>query len=114
MPRIPALTMSGGKLSEFGGIKAAKEFRIWVHPLQGDDYYYAFKTYNQAKRAYDKAKNATKAQLRKNGVSGFEQILAVVADPKWRKGMSVYKRYREVVVDRNSFKVPKPARKGGG
>lgn len=35
--RIPALTLSGGKLSEFGGLKAVKEFRVWVHPKAGGD-----------------------------------------------------------------------------
>lgn len=105
MPRISALTLSGGKLSEFGGIKAAKEFRIWVHPVKGDDYYYTYKNYGAARKAYEKAKKATKAQMKKQGILRIEQPIAVVANPKWRKGMPSWERYREVIIDKASLKV---------
>jgi hypothetical protein len=36
---IPALTLSGGTLRK---LSDAKEFRVWVHPKSGDDFYHRF------------------------------------------------------------------------
>jgi hypothetical protein len=38
---IPALTLSGGRLKRFAD---AKEYRVWVHPRSGDDFYYSFQS----------------------------------------------------------------------
>lgn len=84
MARIPGLTLSGGKLSEFGGLKAVKEFRVWIHPGKGDDYYYAYKTLEGAVRKYRSFR--TRA----------EHPLAVVWDKR-------YKKYREVKIDKKSL-----------
>lgn len=78
MPRIPALTLSGGKLSDFGGHKAAREYRFWVHPGRGDDYYYAYKTYSGA--------TAGRARIAKRlSASRIEKVIAVVYDAKYKK-----------------------------
>jgi len=89
--RIPALTLSGGKLSQFGGLKAVKEFRIWVHPKSGgDDYYYVYKTIDGARSGY--------SRLKKNkSFARVEIPCAVVRDKR-------YKKYREVVIDKASRK----------
>jgi len=76
--KIPALTLSGGLLSKFGGTEAVKEYRVWVHP-NGDDYYFRYKDLKEAIRESVKMK-------------GAEKPLAVVWDKKQKK-------YREVVID---------------
>ena len=42
-PKPNALTLSGGRLSDFGGLRAVKEYRIWFHPTEGDDFYFQAK-----------------------------------------------------------------------
>lgn len=84
MARIPALTLSGGRLSEFGGIKAVKEFRVWVHPAKGDDYYFAFKTLTGAVKKHRSMRARS------------EPPIAVVYDKRYRK-------YREVVINKKSL-----------
>ena len=79
--QIPALTLSGGKLSEFGG--KALEYRVWVHPKEGSDSYYRFDSLQEA------SEGAT--YLRKTGKYAKVEIpLAVVKS----KG-----RFREVAVN---------------
>ena len=89
--RIPALTLSGGKLSEFGGLKAVKEFRVWVHPKAGDVFYYVYRTHAAAKSGQKLAAKQGRA----------EKPIAVVWDIKHGK-------YREVMIDKL---VPKTRRK---
>ena len=92
MPRIPALTLSGGKLSEFGGHKAAKEYRVWCHPAKGgDDYFYPFKTFAGAKNAYSRLASRKKSM----GIIRVETPCAVVFDSRYHK-------YREVVIDKKA------------
>jgi hypothetical protein len=85
--RIPALTLSGGALSKFGGKKAVKEYRVWVHPKGGgDDYYYSFKV----EADIPSIRRALAGEAKKG--NKIEKTLAVVWDKK-------NKRYREVVID---------------
>jgi len=91
---IPGLTLSGGKLSKFGGHKAVRQYRVWVHPKRGgDDSYYAYSPSQVKKRGgYSTLVAATK-RLRKSGrYARVEEPLAVVWDKR-------YKKYREVVID---------------
>ena len=78
--QIPALTRSGGTLKS---LKDAKEFRVWVHPKKGDDYYYASPKVARAialgERAFSKKE-------------GYVEIpLAVIWDKK-------HQDYREVQI----------------
>ena len=83
--RIPALTLSGGKLSEFGRVV---RYRIWVHYRDGnDDSYYEFMP-NELK----KAKLFREKLLKDKRFAIVEPVIAVVWDEKFRK-------YREVVID---------------
>jgi hypothetical protein len=82
--------LSGGKLSEFGGLGAAKEFRVWCHPHSGEDVYFKWKTLAGAqsgRRKLVKSKRYYKV----------ETPLAVVWDKKYRK-------HREVVIDKASLR----------
>lgn len=73
MARIPALTLSGGNLSTFGGQGAAREFRVWVHPFRGgDDHCYRFKTYARAARG--------RVRIAARGEGRVEKVVAVVLD----------------------------------
>jgi len=88
MTKISALTLSGGKLSKFGGQSAVKEYRVWVHPKGGgDDYYFVAKSLDEISR---------KGQSLVNKGDYVEKPLAVVWDAK-------YKKYREVVIDKKSI-----------
>ncbi len=98
MAKIPAMTLSGGTLSEFGGMKKAKEFRVWVHPESGDDAYYVYKSYVVAERAYEVM--GAKDAMRKARLIKVEKPLAVVYD-------TAAKKYREVVIDKKSLKEPR-------
>lgn len=54
---IPLLTLSGGRLSEFGGPSAAVAYRIWVHPYEGGDVYvYEADTLEEVKAEVERAK----------------------------------------------------------
>lgn len=64
------LTLSGGTLRK---LKNAVEFRIWVSPVIGDDYYYRSTSLSSLQNE--------KRELRKEGVSVDEPI-AVVYDKK--------------------------------
>jgi len=90
MSKIPLLTLSGGKLSQFGGLSAVKGFRVWVHPKDGNDLVHTWKTLVGAKRG-----RARLARSRK--YYEVEPVIAVV----WDKH---YNRYREVAIDRASLK----------
>lgn len=86
MEKIPALTLSGGKLSEFEGKVVV--YRIWVHPREGgDDGYLEF-----GPNEIEKAKNAHKVLLQDIRFSIVEPIIAIVFDSR-------YKKYREVAID---------------
>ena len=86
MPRIPVLTLSGGKLSQFGGLEAVKEFRVWVHHKRGgDDAFFTTKTIEGAKSLFKRLHGSGK-------YARVEEPLAVVWDRR-------YRRYREVVID---------------
>lgn len=96
---IPALTLSGGKLSEFGGKKAVKEYRIWVHrKAGGDDEYSVF----PPTTTMTHLRNAVRAGRSTGRFSKVEAPVAVVWDPK-------YKKYREVVIDTPRKRKAKPA-----
>lgn len=79
--RIPSLTLSGGRLSDFDKVK---QYRIWVHPKTGDDYYYTFKNEAELKQVRE--------QIKKDNPLYVEKPIAVVWDKK-------NKKYREVVID---------------
>jgi len=86
--KVPTFTLSGGKLSDFGGYNNVVQYRIWVHPYNGsDDFYYSYRTYKKAVVGREKAVREGKA----------EPILAVVFDPKFNK-------YREVVINKQAKK----------
>lgn len=78
--QIPALCLSGGRLSDFGG--KAVEYRVWIHSFDGDDFYYRSKNL--------KAVVAKRKELLKK-YPLVEPVIAVVFDKN-------YKRYREVVI----------------
>jgi hypothetical protein len=100
MPKISAMTLSGGKLSSFGGLKAVKAFRVWVHPKSGgDDRYYDYKTFRGVVNAYKRLKGDRK-------LIHVEHPMAIV----WDKGQSAY---REVAIDKASVKSLLPLLKKG-
>lgn len=74
---VPALTLSGGTLKEFGNNPL--EYRVWLHGEE--DYYETFDTYEKAKKFAKKKHNAH-----------AESPLAVVWDSK-------YNGFREVAVE---------------
>ncbi|MEO0126320.1 MAG: hypothetical protein ABIL44_01050 [candidate division WOR-3 bacterium] len=47
--KIPLLTASGGILRQ---PEFALEFRVWVHPVNGDDKAYCFSSLKEAKKRY--------------------------------------------------------------
>lgn len=83
---IPAMTKSGGLLSEFGGKKSVLEYRVWFHYHDGrDDEYYISDN-------LDDLLQERKGLLKDKEIVLVEQPLAVVWDDK-------YEDYREVCVD---------------
>lgn len=91
---IPSLTLSGGKLSQFGGHKAVRQYRVWVHPKGGgdDEYYHYSPATVKMKGGYSALLRGV-ARLRRSGkFLRVESPLAVVWDTR-------YKKYREVVID---------------
>ena len=90
MPRISALTLSGGKLSEYGGLRAAKEFRVWCHPKRGGATYFKWKTLIGTQIGRRKLVKSQK-------YFKVEAPLAIVWDKK-------YRRYREVVIDKAALR----------
>ena len=83
---IPALTKSGGLLSEFGGQGAVLEYRIWVHYHDGrsDEYITNDNLGDLLKERKD--------LLKDKEVVIVEQPLAIVWDDK-------VEDYREVCID---------------
>ena len=83
---IPALTKSGGMLSEFGGKKSVLEYRVWFHYHDGreDDFIVDSNLRNIQRRR--------KTLLERMDLIKVEQPLAVVWDEK-------HKDYREVRID---------------
>ena len=79
-PEIPALVSSGG--TEKFNSKNIVEYRVWIHPKTGDDYYYRSSTFD------DIVKIAKASQD-----EGFvEKPLGVIKDRESPHG------YREVVL----------------
>lgn len=81
--KIPAMCLSGGKLSDFSG-KAA-EYRVWVHPYRGDDCF--FRNKNLIKALEKRAE-----LLKDSQIALVEPVIAVVYDER-------FKKYREVQID---------------
>jgi hypothetical protein len=81
--KIPAMCLSGGKLSEFGG--KAFEYRIWIHPKQGEDKFYRTKSIENALKKRSEFINNPDLAI-------VEPIIAVVYDKR-------FKKYREVQID---------------
>lgn len=79
--RIPALILSGGRLKRFSD---AEEYRVWVHPKSGDDFYFVATTPLNALRIAASLKSSGK-------YSRVEKPLAVVWD-------AAEHNFREVVV----------------
>jgi hypothetical protein len=79
----PAFCLSGGRLSEFGN--KAVEYRVWVHPQEGDDYFFRGKN-------LEKLLEKQAELLRDPKYALVEPIIAVVYDKK-------FKKYREVQID---------------
>mgnify|MGYP001041663533 CR=1 FL=1 len=80
--RMPALTLSGGKLNDFG---KPVRYRIWVHFREDkDDGYYEF-----LPGELEKANLFRKKLLKDKRYAIVEPVIAVVWDKK-------FKRYREV------------------
>jgi len=79
--KIPAVCLSGGVLSDFGGPEEVVEYRIWVHGKE--DTYYKSKTLKGILKKFKSLK----------GKEPFIEIpLAVVFDKN-------FKGYREVQID---------------
>jgi len=87
--KVPALCLSGGKLSEFGG-KAA-EYRIWVHPKKEEDSFYRSQSLELALKKREELINDPDLAI-------VEPVIAVVYDKK-------FKKYREVQIDGIDYKV---------
>lgn len=84
---IPALTLAGGKLGQYKHYSDALEYRIWIHPLGGSDFYYSFNTLKDARK-----RRGELMEEFKKGRSEFarvEPVIAVVWDRK-------YHNFREV------------------
>jgi hypothetical protein len=83
---IPALTKSGGLLSEFGGVGVVLEYRIWVHYHDGrsDEYY--------TNDDLDALLETREELLKDKEIIIVEQPLAIVWDDKCDD-------YREVCID---------------
>jgi hypothetical protein len=81
--KIPALCLSGGKLSEF--CDKAVEYRVWIHPYSGDDCF--FKGKNIIKVLKKRAE-----LLKDPQIALVEPVIAVVYDKR-------FKKYREVQVN---------------
>lgn len=79
----PASTLSGGRLSDFGGKTGVVEYRVWWHPFKGDDQYKRSRSYREIVGMEKKLK--AKGEF-------VEKPLAVVWDDKFGE-------YREVVID---------------
>jgi hypothetical protein len=84
---IPAYTLSGGKLKNFGREKAVKEYRVWIHPKGKDDYYYALK--NKGELIAVSIGLGIQKDVDEKKIMRVENPLAVVWDKK-------FKNYREV------------------
>lgn len=81
--KIPALCLSGGRLSEFGG--RAVEYRVWIHPKQGEDSFYRSQSIEEALKKRSEF-------LDDPSIAMVEPVIVVVYDRK-------FKRYREVQID---------------
>jgi len=86
--KIPALCLSGGKLSEFG---KAVEYRVWIHPKEGEDIFYRSQSIEAALKKRSKFINDPNLAM-------VEPVIAVVYDKK-------FKKYREVQIDRIDYGV---------
>lgn len=82
---IPALCLSDGRLKDYGGHKKVAEYRFWVHPNVGDDFYYR----SESRKTLQPIRR--KLVRNKNAYPTVEPIIAVVFDEK-------FKKYREVVI----------------
>ncbi len=91
---IPVMTLSGGKLSNYGGIAAVRQYRVWVHPKGGgDDSFYSFTPAKVKALGGIKALRKEATRLRRSKrFQKVEMPLAVVWDKRQKK-------YREVVID---------------
>lgn len=83
---IPALTKSGGLLSQFGGKEAVLEYRVWIHYRSGGDDEYIVES------DLARLQKARKRLLKDDQIALVEQPLAVVWDDK-------HEDYREVCID---------------
>lgn len=84
--QIPALTMSGGRLKR---PEDAVEFRVWVHPKDGDDFYYSYKRISEARLESER--------MRASGeFAKVEKPLAVVWDNK-------FQNFKEVALPKKRF-----------
>jgi len=81
--KIPALCLSGGRLSEFGG--KVVEYRVWIHPKQGENSFYRSQSLEQALKKRSEFINDPDLAI-------VEPLIAVVYDRK-------FKKYREVQID---------------
>ena len=80
--KFPALTMSGGKLADFG---KALAYRVWVHHKDGgDDKYNEYETLEKAQKAKKRLEKNPKYMV-------VENPIALVWDKK-------FKKFREVIV----------------
>lgn len=92
---IPALTLSGGMLSDFGGKKEVLEYRIWIHGRDGrldlnqGAYFYGNNLQELLKMR--------KELLKDKKIFKVEQPVAIVWDKKHRD-------YREVLIDGIKYK----------
>ena len=89
---IPALTKSGGLLSNHGGAKSVIEYRLWVHYHDGgDDKYFES---NDLNALLEKIKKL----LEDKKIAIVEQPVAVVWDDK-------HQDHREVCIDGINYDV---------
>jgi len=62
------------------------KYRVWVHPMRGDDYYYSFTSKEKAKRFAVKNKNAEKVvYLTKGRFSTGSEKPIPLKEIKYRK-----------------------------
>jgi len=96
LPEIPALTLSGGALSEFGRHEAVEEYRLWMHPMDGEDFYLR----DEDRSCLETTRSQLLEDRKQDGymfyskleLAQVEEVVAVVWDDE-------KERYREVVID---------------
>lgn len=84
LPKIPALTMSGGFTTE---PEFALEFRVWIHPASGgEDFYLRYETLKEAIAGRKRMVNGNRKERVLPSKDYIEPVCAVV----WRNKEQKY------------------------